>query len=781
MNKYLFKALVKDFGPVLFRNLFSIVTVIIGGLSIILIVLGNKRDGVFLGSVISINIIVGIIQELRAKINLERLQLSTKQHYSVVRNNKELTTYSEEILPGDKIQLRLGDQVPVDSKIISCKGFECNLALLTGETENVSKQTGENLLSGTIVVAGEAKIIATKSEKESYLYKMNEDLKKYQTSYSPIQKAILRFIKIMAFILLIMAIIILSRSIITKEPLLSGFVQIAALASTIIAEGLLLASTILFAYGAIKLAKQKVLLQQINAIEGLGRVSIVCIDKTGTITETNPVYEKTTLFDSSDHKKISKILSTYTINETSHTTTLNALKSKYNDKDNTYQIEDILAFSSERKYSAIRVSKTNKVFLIGAAEKFLNALEPEEKQWVEEELSSHSMLAKRLIFVAEADMEDVKKISSIKKIKAIGFVIFKNPLKAGSIKTIKALQERGVQIVVISGDNAQTVKAISQQAGIEFGDEVVSGEELDKLHPDEIMKLINRRVIFARTLPSQKQKIVDSIKLSNQQVAMIGDGANDATAIKAADVGIAMFSGAPATRQIADAVLTNNSFAAIPKGIKLSDTIITTLEMIGCLFFTRVWSGLFLLLTTLLVRVDYPLQPRNITLLNIFIVALPIMLWLSYPRHRNRKLNDPSYLSRTLPFSILNALVIAISSLISILLIGKLGIASSQIPMAVFIIFFIMSIYSIGLIPRAIGAEEDKNQQRLIYIGYVLAAVILAIIYFIPALSKFFDLSVINLKTLIISAGIGYIGTAIQYIFVKFSVASKLWLRLITK
>lgn len=776
MKKSLLRAVSKDIGPIVFRNLFSIVAVIIGGLSIILILLGNKRDGLFLGSVITINIIVGIVQELRAKLALEKLQLSTKQKYEIIRSNKSKSVFAEDIEVGDIVNLKLGDQIPVDSKIIEAESFECNFALLTGESENITKIKSDKLMSGGIVVAGRATIEAIASEKNSYLYKMNMDLKKYETSYSPIQRDILKFIKIMAILLLVLGSIIIARSLIFEGSILKGFVQVAALASTIIAEGLLLASTILFAYGAIRMARQKVLLQQINAIENLGRVSVVCIDKTGTITETSPVYESSIIYNSKDKTYFENIISSYLSSETSKTATIAALGDKFKSK-NKLNIQQVLAFSSLRKYSALKI-KNNKTIIIGAGDKFTKYLNKTEQNWANEKLANYSKLAKRVIFVGEAEMDNIKQPESINKLRIVGLIVFSNPLKQGSQDTIKALQSRGIQVVVISGDNADTVRAIADQAGVIHGDKIIKGDELIKMHENDLVDAINSRALFARVLPEQKQKIVEAIKSANKSVAMIGDGANDAMAIKSSDLGIAMFDGAAATRQIADAVLTNNSFAAIPKGIKLSDTIITTLEMIGCLFFTRVWSGIFLLLITLILNIEYPLMPRNITLLNIFIITLPILLWLSYPRHRKRSLKDPGYLVRTLPFSISNALIIALFSFTSLVIAASLGVPAAQLSMIVFIIFFIMSIYSVGLIPRAIKAEQDTKQQRLIYFGYILAALLLLTIYLIKPLATFFSLSAVDFNTLLLSVALGWTGTAFQYIFVKLEVANNFLLKL---
>ena len=763
MNKTLPKLISRDIGPIIFRNLFSIVAIIIGSLSIILVLLGNQRDGFFLGSIITINIIIGIIQEVRAKINLEKLQLSTKQKYNITRGGQDFLVYAEDIIIDDILSLKLGDQCPVDAILIKNKSLECNLALLTGESENITMSEGDRLLSGSIVVAGSALVRASKIESKSYLFKMNSNLQKYKTSYSPIQKAILKFIKIMAAILLVLGC-----------SALSGFIQVAALASTIIAEGLLLSSTVLFAYGAIKLSKQKVLLQQINTIENLGRMSVVCIDKTGTLTESNPTFEELVLFDKSELSFVHKILSTYLAIETSKTALLEAISSEFS-KFKPLKTDSLLVFSSARKYSAFKIHGTNNTIVIGAGDKFYKFMSKSQQEWFDEQSARLAKSAKRIILIAQGNIDNTISLKSVKSLKILGLVVFSNPLKQGVLGTVDKLQKRGVQIVVISGDNAQTVAAVADMAGIKYSGRIVTGDELDKIEDSKLSDLLMQKVLFARTLPAQKQKIVESIQMSGRSVAMIGDGANDAMAIKSADIGIAMFDGAPATRQIADAVLLNNSFNSIPNSIKLSDTIITTLEMIGCLFFTRVWAGIFILLITLLVQIDYPLSARNITLLNIFIITLPILLWITDPRHRDRNLDDGSFLSRTMPFSIFNAILISLFTLISIGVLGLINLSSSQIPMIVLVIFFIMSIYSIGLIPKAIGAKPNTNQQRIIYLGFLLAASILVVIYLVPSLFNFFSLSYISLEGLVLALGLGCLGTALQYIFARIDFANKLW------
>ncbi len=778
MKNSITKIVIKESLPILLRNLFSLVVIIIGGLSIILIILGNSRDGVFLIAVLAINIILGIVQELRAKIALEKLQALARVKYQVTSSGQKSVVYSDEIMPGDIVELKLGDQCPVDGQIKYSNGCECNDALLTGESENISKSEGDTLLAGSIIVAGTVSIEAKKIEQQSYLAQMNKDLKKYQLSTSPIQSSILHFIQIMALALAVIAVIIIVETLLSGETILSGFTQIAAIAATIIAEGLLLASTAFFVYGSIRMATKKVLVQQINAIEKLGRMAIVCIDKTGTLTQNSPVFDEFIAYDSDSDKRLRQYTATYLTNESSQTATNNALGGCAGDA-RALKTSELLAFSSARKYSAFRIFGSSNFVVIGASENFIHKLGAEQQKWLNAKIQELSKSAKRVLFVARADSGKLDDISTIKGLELVGLVVLSNPLKASTASTISVLQNRGVQVVVISGDSQQTVLAIANLAKINHGKDVITGPMLDKINDAELAILLTHKPLFARILPAQKQRIVEAAQASGAIVAMIGDGANDALAIKKADIGIAMFDGAPATRQIADVVLINNSFSAIPKGIELSDSIITTLEMVACLFFTRVWSGILIIFGSLVLASDYPFSPRNITLLNIFIISFPLLLWLLQPRHRDRSVNELSFLQRTLPFSIMNALIIATFSLLSLILLKSLLLLDgTALNMGTLVIFMVMSIYSIAIIPDTIGADKSAAQQRIIYGSFVGIALVVSGLFMFPTLGSIFSIEPISLEVAGLALAISIFGMGAQYLAMRINLGNRLWLRL---
>ncbi|MBA3678935.1 cation-translocating P-type ATPase [Candidatus Saccharibacteria bacterium] len=783
MKKSVFISVIKDFGPIILRNVFSLVAIIIGGLSIILIVLGNTRDGVFLGTVILINIILGIVQELRSRIALEKLQASTAQVYDIMRASQKLHVYSEQIQVGDKISLSLGDQVPVDSVVRESEGCEFNEALLSGESDNINKSIGDKVLAGSIIVAGAVVVESQKIASESYLATMTQDLKHYNRRLSPIQKSILRFIQIMAGVLAIIAMVILLRTFFSEESLVNGVVQISAVASTIIAEGLLLASTAFFVYGAVKLARKEVLLQQINAIENLGRVGIVCVDKTGTLTENEPVFEELLEYSAgttvNNQTYLRELIATYVTSESAHTATVQALKDSVK-KIKPKAVSEFLPFSSARKYSALQLKKDSSVVVVGASDYFTSLLPAKEKQWVESTVKELSRSAKRVLFVGQASGGKLDDTQSMKGMRVVGLIVLSNPLKVGTKDTINFLQKRKVQVVVISGDNPHTVRAIAQQAGILSSNKVYSGTQVEAMSDHELVSLLRSKPLFARILPSQKQRIVAAAQVSNTLVAMIGDGANDALAIKKADVGIAMFSGAPATRQIADAVLLNDSFSALPSGVELSDSIITTLEMVACLFFSRVWAGVLLLVGTLVVNIDYPFSPRNITLLNLFIIGFPLLIWSIWPRHRVRSITETSFLSRTLPFSIVNALLIATFSFMTYLVSSSYyGTKSAQAAMMTYLVFLVMSVFTISIIPPAMQVVKNSYQQRIIWIGFVGIACIVVLTFIVPGVAHFFSLQSIGLKTALVSLVVGVCGVAVQYFATTINLGNRLWQKIL--
>lgn len=764
------KNVLKTLGPIIIRNSFNLITLIIGVVVALLLWFREYREGFFLATVIFLNIIIGIIQELRAKIALEKLQALIAQ--KVIRINadgKEEIIGIEEIKENDQLKLKLGDQVPADGFVMNTQGFEVNESLLTGESDNISKEKNDKLFAGSIVVAGFAMMKVELTPDKSYVTSMTRKIKHYSLSQSPIQHAVTKFIEYMSYVLLIIVGFVIIRGIFVKENIVEIIKDIAALTGTLVPEGLILATTVLFAYGAIRMFHQKVLLQEINATERLGRIENLCIDKTGTLTENQPTVDEVIIYNNKDHEEIATLTTAYIKGSGDGSETGKAITNFLEKTPGAaspgaagaghaflagtepaslavgkatslvdFKVLHTLPFSSQRKYGIVTIEYDGsaKSIVLGAPDILLESIEnQEEKQWLKKLIDIHAPQAKRLVLVAESDDTSAK--PTLKgNVRILALYILSNPLRPGTADIISFFQERGVNIRVISGDNPKTVQAIAKTAGISKIDKIYTGSDIETWEDEDYKKNIKDCHLFSRIKPEQKEKLVESFK-EYGFTAMVGDGANDALAIKKADLGIAMFDGASATRQIAQVVLVNNSFSALPAGVRLADSIISTIEMVACVFFNKVASGLPFFIIISILGYSYPISPRNMTVINYLTIGLPILFWAIYPANKKRGLHETNLLSKILPLAICNGFLSALAAIVIFTLSpAELKTASSNVPVVLMLVslgfwFFIN-------VPMALGITKTAKEKRLIIIFGIVGITALLIIFNIPFLADFF-------------------------------------------
>lgn len=762
-----------DIGPIFFRHIFVLVNAIIFGVIFLLVAFGDAESGVFLGSIIVVNILLGAGQDIRARISLETLQMMTAlKVMRVGRDGRETEILSEKVRHGDQIRLRLGDQIPCDGELVLSEGLEVSIALLTGESDSFSKNTGDILQGGSIVTAGSGVFEAREDFYKSKMARMTEDAKKYAAKPSPIQQAITRIITVTGYVLLASIIFIITRGAVLHEPYVHIVLNVGALASTLVPQGLVVITTLLFAFGASSYMSKKVLFQEINATEKLGRIKNLCMDKTGTLTENALMVDAVCAAPGSSLEEVCALAADYIRGVKDLSQNIAAIAGYLGNRIGTNAITASLPFSSWRHYGAVKFGgHAGTIVFIGSPDVFMPRLRTEkEQEWLAEQVARHSKEGKRILCVARAAADVIPRTLEHVNLSVVGAFIFTSKLRAGVRRAVSFFQDRGVTIRIISGDNIETVRSVAHAAGVRGVENAVTGKELAAWSDRELEERVGRYAIFARIVSEQKVRIIEALKHTGF-TAMIGDGVNDALAIKKADLGISMFEGAPATRRLAAVVLMDNRFTALPGGVELADNFIRNIEIFTGVFMNQTVLGLLFFIIVSALGYAYPLTPLNISFINYFAVGLPGMLiayWALHPAGIVLPVPHEPFLKRIMPFVFWCALVEAAAvAMIFILSPAQLNASGSNT--LVGLMFILTGFIFFALAPRVYrGKFAPRERMHLAAFG-ILEMLFLAAAVHVPLIVRFFDItmplpSVGNIGTVgIIAAGAG----VIQYLFMK--------------
>ncbi len=717
----------KDFLTILRRNIVSPIVIAILTLATILFVLNEPRDGIFLSSVIILNTLIAIIQEFRARLALKKLELMTAPYARrLLSNGKTEDVMFNQVVIGDEITLQLGDEVPADGEILTSKDLEVDESIMTGESAPIEKPLGSVAYAASSVTSGSANMCVVAVGLDTKVGKMTSTLKKYKAVLTPLQRVIATSITWLTYGALGMAGLIFVVYSLSGQDAIIIFKTIAAGAVTIVPEGLLLASSLLLAYGSIRLAQVKVLPQKISAIEGMALLDILCTDKTGTLTSDEITFEKLELFDGSGDN-ISELISIVADETSSGSSTGEAMISGLA-KPDKYKVLQTLSFSSERKMSGLKLNYLGKIrtIVVGApeyVEKLASLSLAQKKQ-----ISLYTHQGKRVLLAAtfsntETSIKDLKDKTGT----AVGIVVLANELRPGVEKTVDYLQRNSVSIRVISGDNPNTVQYVAEKAGILNYKNVISGAELKLVKKKDWDKVVSNMTIFARVLPEQKERLIATFRRLGNYTGMVGDGVNDALAIKKSDIGIAMYSGATATRRVADIVLLDNSFNSLPIGMRVGNRIIQAIEIIAMLFFHKIIFGAVLLLSTLALGLVYPFDPRHITFMGIFLVTMPTIMWTLFPPSPRHRVSPRHFWRDTLfavsPIAILTGVTVTLTYawLHRIYPNDPGGVSTITVVVAT-----LFGIYLVFLVPRMFDVRNNSKAQiaRILYTFAVIFVIV---------------------------------------------------------
>ena len=638
-------------------NLFTRFNAILGTLLVIIVTLGPAVDGLF-GVILVANVLIGIVQEVRAKRTLDHLVLMTATTSTVLRDGKQIQVAAGDVAREDLVGLRSGFQVIVDGPVVASDELEVDESLLTGEAEPQARATGDQLRSGSFVTAGTGWFRAEKIGDESFANALSNEARKFAPVESELRAVTDSVLRAVTWAIGPIAAALLIGQRVGGETWTSAIFGSATGVVEIVPEGFVLLTSMTLAMSVMRLGRHGVLVKELAAVEGLARVDTICFDKTGTLTEGDPVVEAIVDSEGTPATRTSgdvyAVLRALTIDSSNATSKAIAA---FVDDATTATIEgEAVPFNSTRKWAALTHVSTT--WIMGAPEIVLEA-KKETNRRVLEHVSKEAALGKRVLVLAStttalpseglpADLEVTAVITLIEKI------------RTDAVKTLQYFAKQGVEVKIISGDNPATVAAIARAAGMEGLDAADAIIDARTIADDAaISQMISAARIIGRSTPEQKQTMVAALKDQGKNVAMTGDGVNDALALKASDLAVAMGSGSEATRAVAQLVLIDGGFSNLPVVVDEGRRVIANVERVAKLFLTKTIYAAALAIATGVARIPFPFLPRQLTLVSALTIGIPGFFLALAPDSPPTK---PGFKRRIAEFSVPAGLTAAIAT-----------------------------------------------------------------------------------------------------------------------
>lgn len=569
----------------------------------------------FLG-VIAINTAIGIYQEVRSKNALEELSLLGRNKYRVNRDNEIIEVDSEEIVLGEYLHLNLGDQVPVDAEIIE-GSIEVDESLLTGESDNIYKTTGDALMSGSNVVSGSCLVKVTVVGGDSYINKLAKSTKEFKKYPSKLRDYMDRILKVISVLLVPVAIMLYVRGASLGRGYTDIVLRSAGALVGMIPEGLILLVSVSLAVAAMKLAKKKVLVQELYCVETLARVDVLCFDKTGTITTGNMNVVEI-------DEKVASELSSYLAYFEDENATSRALKN-YLTCEKKWDVDEIGAFSSKNKYSYIQL-KEGGTYFFGAYE-FLGF-----EEGMTEDYENLKQQGYRILSLAYTD----EKVTTPSNMKLIGHVVLSDEIKANTKETFKYFESQGVAVKIISGDNHIAVLGVAKKAGFK---EDARAVDMTKVTDENFESVVLENDIFGRVTPDQKQRMVEILQKNGKTVAMSGDGVNDVLALKKADISFAMNGATSAAKSVSNIVFLTNDFAVFYDILMEGRRVINNIQKVASLFLTKTFFSIVFAVISVLFAFEFAFIPIQFTIISAITIGVP-SFFLTFESNKEKVSNN---------------------------------------------------------------------------------------------------------------------------------------------
>ena len=650
-NNYKVESSTLSVSEIVRSNVCTYFNLVFAVIAVLLAIVGAWSDMLFLPIIVA-NTCIGIIQEVHSKKVLDKLSILNAPHAVVIRDGKRQEIPADQLVLDDIVEFSAGSQIPADAKVVSGE-LQVNESLITGESDEIEKREGDSLLSGSFVVSGKACARLEKVGKDSYISKLTlQATKSKKGEQSEMIRSLNYLIMVMGIIIIPIGIALFVQSFIYNEGTFHDSItgMVAAIIG-MIPEGLYLLASVALAVSSVRLAQKKVLIHDMKCIETLARVNVLCVDKTGTITEPGMHVYDFSVLDGADQLEISQLLADFVAAQEKDNATMEALKAHFSNGSGM-RAREVYSFSSETKYSGA-VMNDGKSYVIGAPEFVLRG----QFAQYQEQIATYSSKGYRvLVFAQYEGTLDRKPLTE--PVLPLCFVMLANPIRKGAKETFTYFAENDVDIKVISGDNPLTVSVIAAEAGIVGAERFVDASTLKE--KEDYYRAVEEYTVFGRVTPSQKRMLVQALKEHKKTVAMTGDGVNDVLALKDADCSVAMASGSEAASNVAQLVLLDSDFSRMPSVVAEGRRVVNNIERTAALYIVKNIFSMLLAIFSVILMLDYPLEPSQVSLISMFTIGIPSFVLALEP---NKELIRGHFLTnvlvRALPAGLTDFIVVS--------------------------------------------------------------------------------------------------------------------------
>ncbi len=713
----------RTFGQIVRANVFTRFNAILGVLLAVIVVVGPIHDGLF-GIVLVANMAIGIIQEVRAKRTLDRLTLLAAPRATVVRDGQVTELAVDDLVLDEMVALRPGGQIVVDAEIVGGAGLEVDESLLTGESEPQAKGPGDEVMSGSFVSAGSGWSRAVRVGPDAYAARLAHQARRFTLVRSDLRAGVDRILQLVTWVIIPVAILLVTTQLVNNPSIPDAIRGSVAGVGSMVPEGLVLLASVAMAVSVLRLGRRNVLVQELAAVETLARVDVVCLDKTGTLTQGVMTVSDTDVLDPT--APVAEALGALAAADPEPNATLRAVAVAYPAPDGWHPAR-VVPFSSARKWSAASFGALGS-WVLGAPDVLAvdgaGHVADSAKQGAERVAAGN-----RVLLLARSSGDLNGDASLPPDLEPVALVVLEELLRPEAAETLAFFERQGMTLKVISGDNPVTVAAIAARVGL-----VGSADAVDARHlpddPEALADVAEATTVFGRVQPQQKRALVAALQARGHVVAMTGDGVNDVLALKDADIGVALGAGSSAARAVAQLVLLDNSFGSLPAVVAEGRRVISNVERVANLFVTKTVYATLLAVAVGVAQLPFPFLPRQLTVISTLTIGLPAFLLALAP---NTDRARPGFLHRVASFALPVGTVAAVATFASYALARAEGVGLPAARTSATCVLCAIGLWVLALLYRPLTPAR-----RMLLVAMASAFLVVIIV---PGLREFYGLS----------------------------------------